>query len=91
MTTMTDRSTPLPEAPGKPHRPLISGLPAEGFVRLKDLIGPGKPLPFSKSHWWQGIAQGRYPKPVKISEGITAWEVSAIREVISNLARQNRP
>jgi hypothetical protein len=57
-------------------------LPRTGFVRLSDIIGPGRPIPVSRSTWWEGVRQGRYPKPVKLGPRITAWRVEDIRTLI---------
>lgn len=49
-----------------------------GYVRLADILGPGGPLPISKSSWWAGVKAGRYPAPVKLGPRITAWRVEDI-------------
>lgn len=38
-------------------------LPETGFVRLPLILHI---LPISKSTWWNGVASGRFPKPVKL-------------------------
>ena len=58
-------------------------LPATGFVRLPSILAPHGPIPVSKSSWWQGIKDGRYPKPVKLGPRITAWRVEDIRALIN--------
>lgn len=58
-------------------------LPAEGYVRLPQVLAA---IPVSKSTWWNGIAAGRYPKPVKLGPRTTAWRVSDIRDLIDNPA-----
>ena len=58
-------------------------LPETGFVRLPSILAI---LPLSKSSWWQGCREGRFPKPVKIGPRITAWSVESIRELIHRLA-----
>ncbi|WMT73863.1 AlpA family phage regulatory protein [Bradyrhizobium sp. Ash2021] len=30
-------------------------------------------LPVSKSTWWQGVKDGRFPRPVKLGAKTTAW------------------
>lgn len=55
-------------------------LPEIGFVRLKDIL---KVFPVSKSTWWLGIKEGRYPKPVKLSPKITAWKAEDIHQLIN--------
>jgi prophage regulatory protein len=57
-------------------------LPQTGFVRLPSIIGPGGPIPVSKSTWWEGVKSGRYPQPVKLGPRITAWRVEDIRALI---------
>jgi predicted DNA-binding transcriptional regulator AlpA len=57
-------------------------LPATGFVRLPFVLAPLGPIPVSKSTWWKGINEGRYPKPVKLGPRITAWKVEDIRALI---------
>jgi predicted DNA-binding transcriptional regulator AlpA len=59
-------------------------LPETGFLRLKQIIGPRGPIPVSKSTWWQGVRDGRYPAPVKLGRRITAWRVEDIRKLIQN-------
>jgi prophage regulatory protein len=53
-------------------------LPATGFVRQSQLI-PG-PLPFSSATLWRRVKAGTFPRPVKLSEGVTAWRVEAVRK-----------
>lgn len=59
------------------------GLPETGFVRVRQIIEG--PIPVGKSTWWEGVKSGRFPKPVKISPGITAWDVNDIRALIKRI------
>lgn len=63
----------------------LNDLNPNGFLRLKDVL---RLFPVSKSTWWLGIQQGRYPKPVKLSTRITAWHVSDIQNLLEKSARQ---
>tara|TARA_B100000378_G_C18029164_1_gene406945 strand:- start:53 stop:247 length:195 start_codon:yes stop_codon:yes gene_type:complete len=56
-----------------------TNLPETGFVRLNTIL---KIFPVSRSTWWAGIKDGRFPKGVKISEKITAWRVEDIRALL---------
>lgn len=63
----------------------LSELPLSGYVRQPDLVGrPSKGvrglIPFSPSTLWRKVADGTFPKPVKLSPGCTAWRVEDIRE-----------
>jgi prophage regulatory protein len=61
--------------------------PETGFVRLSAIIAPRCPIPVGKSTWWQGIKDGRFPKPVKLGPKTTAWRVEDIRALIERLGR----
>ena len=61
-------------------------LPSSGFVRLPGILAPNGPIPVSRSTWWAGIKDGRYPKPVKLGPRITAWRVEDIRALIAGAA-----
>ena len=56
-------------------------LPETGFVRLPQVL---KVFPVSKSTWWAGVKDGRYPKSVKLGLKMTAWRVDDIRELIAS-------
>jgi predicted DNA-binding transcriptional regulator AlpA len=61
------------------------GFPKTGFVRLKQILAPGGPIPVSKSTWWAGVSSGRYPQPVKLGPRITAWRAEDIIDLIDRL------
>lgn len=67
-------------------------LPETGFLRLPSIIGnpkadpPVPPLiPVGKSCWWEGVRDGRFPKPIKISPRVTAWRARDIRDLVARL------
>ena len=67
----------------------MNQLPETGFLRLKQIIGDPKAgippiIPVKKSSWWNGVKDGRYPKPVYLGPRITAWRVEDIRALIDN-------
>lgn len=57
-------------------------LPQTGFLRLRDILSPVGPIPVSKSTWWQGVKDGRFPKPVKLGARITVWRAEDIRRLL---------
>ena len=66
-------------------------LPETGFLRLPQIIGDPKAkppipaiIPVSKSTWWSGVRDGRYPAAVKLSPRSTAWRVDDIRALIAS-------
>ena len=67
--------------------PHFTDLSDTGFLRLSSIIAPRGPIPVSKSTWWAGIKDGRFPKPVKLGTRITVWRVADIRRLIETGAR----
>lgn len=53
--------------------------PRTGFVRLSQILSPTGPIPVSKSTWWQGVKNGRFPKPTKLGPRTTVWRAEDIR------------
>ncbi|MGC1954841.1 MAG: AlpA family phage regulatory protein [Gammaproteobacteria bacterium] len=60
----------------KIQRPL---LPETGFVRLPQILAL---IPISRSAWWEGIRQGKYPKGIKLARKTTVWRAEDIRRLI---------
>lgn len=68
-----------------------------GFLRIQQILGnknsdPPIPaiIPLSKSTWWKGVAEGRFPKPIKLSKRCTAWRTSDIRNLLEDIALGDR-
>lgn len=55
---------------------VIGVLSGSGYVRQSQLI-PAV-LPFSPATLWRKVKNGTFPKPVKLSERITAWRSDEI-------------
>ena len=53
--------------------------PKTGLVRVKQILAPIGPIPVSKSTWWAGVKEGRFPQPMKLSPNTTVWRVEDIR------------
>lgn len=59
-------------------------LPETGFLRLRSILAPVGPIPVSKSTWWAGVKDGRFPKPQKLGARITVWRVEDIKALIES-------
>lgn len=47
----------------------------------------GPPLiDISASAWWQGVKEGRFPKPVRLGERMTCWRGSDLLALIERLS-----
>ena len=69
----------------------VVALPEAGFVRLHQIIGNPKAnppipavIPVSKSTWWAGVKEGRFPQSVKLGPRTTVWSVDDIRQFIDS-------
>jgi predicted DNA-binding transcriptional regulator AlpA len=51
-------------------------LPQTGLLRIKQVL---MFIPISRSCWWQGVRDGRFPKPIKLGPRTTVWRVEEIR------------
>ena len=59
----------------------------DGFLRLKQIVGTKTTpaiIPISKSSWWAGVKEGRFPQPIKLGKRTTVWKMSDIRLLIEN-------
>ena len=60
-------------------------LPDSALLRETDLVRSPKrpnataPLPFSAATLWRMAKAGTFPKPIKLSERVTAWKVGDVR------------
>ena len=54
-------------------------LPGTGFIRQPAVL---KVVPFSSATLWRKVKTGAFPKPVKLSERVTAWRVGDIRQFL---------
>ena len=59
-------------------------LPETGFLRLKSILAPRGPIPVSKSTWWAGVKDGRFPQPMKLGKRVTVWRAEDIHDLIEN-------
>lgn len=59
------------------NRSTFDDLPDTGYLRQAQLIP--HVVPISSATLWRGVVSGKFPKPVKLSERVTAWRVADIR------------
>lgn len=48
------------------------------YLRLPQVL---ERIPVSKSTWWAGVRDGRFPKPVKLGPRTTAWREEDIDKI----------
>ncbi|MET0154609.1 MAG: AlpA family phage regulatory protein [Rickettsiales bacterium] len=57
-------------------------LPATGLIRLDEVL---EFIPVSRSTWWLGVKDGRFPAPVKLGKRIRAWRAEDIHALMQTL------
>jgi hypothetical protein len=65
-------------------------IPEIGFLRASQILGDhrrGLPgiIPVSPTTWWSGVRAGKFPAPVKLSPGVTAWRAEDIRALVAQM------
>lgn len=70
-----------------------NSLPETGYLRIRQIIGDKKAkpplppiIPVGKSTWWNGVKNGKFPKPIKLGERTTAWKVEDIKALITSFS-----
>lgn len=61
-------------------------LPGTGYVRLSTILSV---IPISRSSWWAGVKDGRYPQSYKLGN-CTFWKADDIRQLIAEIAETER-
>ena len=81
----TQIASSIPEEKGIIHHSVFDALPDSAYIRESQLVQSPKrpdtpvPLPFSAPTLWRKVKAGTFPKPVKLSERVTAWNVGTVR------------
>lgn len=76
-------------APRHVNPSVFDHLPDSAFIRESQLVQSPKrpgllaPLPFSAPTLWRMVKAGTFPKPVKLSQRVTAWNIGAVRAWIA--------
>ncbi|WP_084604910.1 helix-turn-helix transcriptional regulator [Desulfonatronum thioautotrophicum] len=55
------------------------------LLRLRQVL---QILPISKSSWYKGIKDGKYPTPLKLGKRTSCWFAHEIYELIENYKTQ---
>lgn len=62
-------------------------LPETGFLRLPQVL---RFIPVGRSTWWQGVKEGRFPKPVKLGPKTTVWKAEDINLLLKELGEDQK-
>lgn len=56
-----------------------------GFLRIKGVLTK---IPVSRATLYAGIKAGKYPKPIRLSEGVSVWRVADIDALCHQIEQQ---
>jgi len=56
------------------------------LMRLDEIL---KIIPVSKTAWYKGIGEGRYPEGVQLGDRTSAWRAADIVYLLRNLGERN--
>ncbi len=57
--------------------------PPEKLLRLNVVLSR---VPISRSAWYQGVKDGKFPPPIKLGPKTSAWRESDVNRLIADLA-----
>jgi len=57
-------------------------MPSIGFVKLKDVLNM---VPVGRTTWYEGVKDGRYPAPIRLSKRSAAYRTEDILDLIERL------
>ena len=79
------QSSFTPRKPSRTQRRADSTAQKASYISPQALLRLPKVLaiyPVGRSTWWKGIAEGRYPRPVKLGPRSVAWRASEILALV---------
>ncbi len=68
------------------NQSLVTGSRTDRLMRPKQIIR--EKLPIGLSTLWLWVAQGKFPKPTKLSSRVSVWRESLVDSVIADMERQ---
>ena len=81
----TPVASSIPAQKATIHQSVFDALPDSAYIRESQLVQSPKrpdtpaPLPFSAPTLWRKVTAGTFPKPIKLSERVTAFKVGDVR------------
>lgn len=86
LTAPTTATPTAPTTKAAANQSVFDQLPDSAWLRESQLVRSPKrpdstaPLPFSAPTLWRMVKAGTFPAPAKLSQRVTAWKCSAVRE-----------
>ena len=83
--TLTSIASSIPAVKTSIAHSVFDALPDSAYIRESQLVQSPKrpntpaPLPFSAPTLWRKVKAGTFPKPIKLSERVTAFKVGDVR------------
>jgi predicted DNA-binding transcriptional regulator AlpA len=74
------RTLRRPQGDGTAETGALPELPATGLLRIAQVL---KYVPISRTSWWLGVREGRFPQPQKLGN-VPVWRVTDIRDLINH-------
>lgn len=59
-------------------------IPTTGFLRLKQVL---QFIPVGKTAWYNGVKEGRFPKPIQLSARLAVYRAQDISDLIDRISQ----
>ena len=66
------------------NNPAAPVLPATGFLRLSQVL---QFVPIGKTAWYNGVKEGRFPKPIQLSARTAVYRAQDIADLIERICQ----
>ena len=66
------------------NNPATPVLPATGFLRLSQVL---QFVPIGKTAWYNGVKEGRFPKPIQLSARTAVYRAQDIADLIERISQ----
>ena len=57
----------------------LGTLPDDSLIPQTDVLTIVR---ISRTSWWRGVKDGRYPQPIKLGPRMNRWRIGTIRELV---------
>lgn len=68
-----------PQRPKSPSPTDLAALPDDSLIPQRDVLVI---INISRTSWWRGVKDGRYPQPVKLGPRMNRWRIGSIRDLV---------
>lgn len=59
------------------------------FLRITSIVEPDGLFQISRSAWYKGVKEGRYPAPLKLGPRTSVWSTPSLQALLTEIEQKN--